>query len=115
MARDLIPTQRPGQAGAQLATVAGDDTDGHMLDGGGSTLLIVENGTGAVEVTVQAAETRSGLDVADLVVTVPADETWVLGPFRSTTFDRPAGGDDPGTVYVDLDDATGVNLSAVGY
>lgn len=115
MARELIPTQTPGQDGAEIDTVAGDDVDGHSIGGSGGVLLYVANGGApVVNVTVQTAETRAGLDVEDLTVTVPVGETWVAGPFRAATFDRPSGGTDPGLVYVDLDDATSVTVGAIG-
>lgn len=115
MARDLIPTQTPGQDGAEIATVAGDDVDGHILDGGGRVMLYVVNGAVDVNVTIQTGATLSGLAVTDLVVTVPATETWLIGPFRSATFDRPSGAAvDPGQVHVDLDDASNVTVGAIG-
>lgn len=101
---------------------AGDDTDGHVIQPSADwpagtseeIVLRVVNGTTAVEVTVLAGTNPPALEagLGDLVETVDADSTAFIGPFTSQRFLSQASGDDPEGIWVDLDDASNVTLTA---
>lgn len=115
MARTALATQTPTQAGSELVFTAAN-VDGHSIDGGRSIILHVANGDASPHtVTIMSAATQSGLAVADQPVTVPAGETWHMGPFDARTFDRASGeAVDPNRVWVDFDAITSMTVAAEG-
>jgi hypothetical protein len=111
MARTLLASQTDdGEVEFTAANVAG-----HMLGGGGDTILLVDNASGGdVDVTVQTAAQVDGLAVADKVVTVTDGTIARIGPFEPDAYDRATGAADPGTVYVDFESVTDVAVAALG-
>ncbi len=111
MAAELT-VQNVSLVGLEPEYVAGDDVDGHRFVNDGRIMLHVVNGAAVVNITVEAAYVRDGLDLEDLVVQVPATENRMIGPFDTVTFNRRS---DPhtGQVYVTMDDDNEVTLAAI--
>lgn len=109
MARVDVTPQACSDAGITPSWVA-PTADGIMIPGDGQTKVMVRNtNASACDVTVQTPEQRSGLDVSDRVVNVPATTgERLIGPFREATYDRPSGGTDPDKVYIDFSVQSGV-------
>ena len=114
MARTALASQALVDEGITVAMTAAN-VNGHSIDGGGDTILLVNNGSGAsINVTIQTAATTDGLAVADQVVAVAVGALKAIGPFRSATYDRAAGDTDGGKVYVDFSAVTTVTCAARG-
>lgn len=104
MARTDLAVQRVTRSGLDPAYEAAN-VDGHAVTNDGRTILHVKNGdTVAHSVTVVTPKQVHGLDVADLVVSVPAGGERLFGPFPPVTFGRVAD--------VDYDAVTGVTVAA---
>jgi hypothetical protein len=105
MARANVTTQQVTRAG--LAPALTEPTaDGDVVDTGDVALYVTNGGGVAHTVTVLATAAQDGLDVEDLVVSVAAGATVLIGPLPKRTFGQPAGavasgGDDQGRAYVD--------------
>lgn len=83
-----IPVKSAVKAGLSLgAMVVGDATNFNSYANSGATLLIAKN-TGAVTrvATIVTPKTVDGLAVADRTPSIPAGETWVLGPYDVDTY-----------------------------
>ncbi|MEU0467212.1 hypothetical protein ABZ215_24695 [Amycolatopsis sp. NPDC006131] len=107
MARTSVATQqivKTGLAPALTAPVA----DGDIIDTGLVFLQVTNGGGSPVTVTVQATVEVDGLDLEDLVVSVPAAGTRLIGPLSSSTFGRPNGTADAKRAYVDYSSVTDV-------
>lgn len=103
MARLDLPVTEITRAGADAAGSPGN-ADGHMFANRGREFLEVENvGAAARVVTVVTPRTIGGLDVAELVVNVPAGGRRLIGPFPGVTFDQPRASADAGKVYVNYE------------
>src|SRR4051812_41088866 len=75
----------------------------------GKQFLLVNNGAiGAKVLTFVSAATLDGLAVADPTVSVPAGESWLIGPFKPSVFN-----DSDGYVTVTVPDATDVTYKMV--
>jgi hypothetical protein len=86
------------------------NADGHEIDNDAilRTFLYVKNGGGGgITVTVVTSETRDGLAVADLTVSVGAGADSIIGPFPPAQYDQT---DD--TVDVDFSGVTSVTVAA---
>jgi hypothetical protein len=114
MARTALATQPIVDEGT-VVTMTAANVAGHSIQGGGDVIIVVTNASGsAINITIQTAATEDGLAVADQVRTVNAGATKYFGRFRPTTYDRPSGAADPGTIYVDLTAVTSVTIAALG-
>lgn len=70
------------------AAVAASDTFANT----GRELLVVTNGDASSKtVTIDYKLTADGQTVTDRVVTVPAGETWVIGPFPPSMYNDAGG------------------------
>lgn len=103
MARQNITVNQITRAGiANVAGVAGT-VDGIMFDNGGTTFLEVTTSAGSARtITFVTPGLVGDRQIEDLVVSVPAATTRKIGPFPTDTYNRPAGGTDPGKVYADF-------------
>lgn len=94
---------RSGIEAGAVAAVASDATENHFVDANdGRVFLEVENqnaGAQTVEVlpNPSVGGTYDGLTIEPLVLTIPAGETWLFGPFRALTFQQDA----TGTMHID--------------
>lgn len=114
MARTALASQATVDEGITVAFTAAN-VDGHSIAGGGDVLLLVNNASaGSINVTVQTPGTTDGLAIAEQVVAVAAGAIKAIGPFRSTTYDRPSGAADAGMVYVDFSAVASVTVAALG-
>lgn len=107
MARVSVTTEQIVRDGL-VPTLAAPTIDGDVIDSGAVALMVTNNGVGAHTVTAQSPVTVDGLAVAELIVSVAAGETRLIGPFPKRTFGQPtgaveSGSDDSGRVYVDYD------------
>lgn len=101
MARVNVTPQANSDAGI-TPTWTGPTADGIMVPPG-ATVHVKNANASACTVTVQTAEQRAGLDVAERTVSVPATTgERVIGPFPAATYARPSGVSDAGKVYVDF-------------
>ncbi|MBE0467605.1 MAG: hypothetical protein IBX71_10345 [Candidatus Desulforudis sp.] len=109
MARAAVSPQASSHAGI-TPTWTAPTADGIMIPGDGQTKVMVRNTNASpCVVTVQTPEKRSGLDVAEREVTVPATTgERDIGPFPAATFNRPSGVADAGKVYIDFSIQSGV-------
>lgn len=113
MARTALASQTADADGLTVAFTAAN-ADGHSIDGGGDTILLVKNdAAGDITVTVQTPATQDGLDVAERTVTVTAGTIGAIAGLEPRTFDRPTGATDAGDVYVDFSDVTTVTVAAL--
>ena len=65
--------------------------DAFFAPNNGNVRLIVVNAAGANNVTVTTPNTVDGLAVADLVISLTASKTYVLGPFPPAIYNNSAG------------------------
>lgn len=78
---------------------------------GGDVFLVVKNAdASAKEITVVTPRKVAGQAVADMVVSIAAAKTALLGPFPQDAYNQ--GGSDTYKVYVDVDDDTSVTIGA---
>lgn len=113
MARTALVPVAAADEGVEITFTAAN-VDGHSIPGGGNVRLLVTNGDASAKtVTIQTPATQGGLAVAEQAVTVPAGETWAIGPFDSRLYDRPSGAADAGKVYVDFSAVTSVTVAAL--
>lgn len=117
MARTSVATQNITTDGLALAT-SEPTVDGDVIRAGNLALYLENTSASAVTVTVQTPATVDGLDVDELVVSVAAGETKLVGPLPRATFGRPSEASvDPGRVYVDYSPAppTGLNRAVIAF
>lgn len=113
MARTSVTTQQVTRSGL-VPTLTEPTVDGDVIDCG-NVALMVDNASGSpVTVTVQATASQDGLDVADLVVSVEAGTTALIGPLPARTFGRPVGSADAGRAYVDYSAQADVTRAVIG-
>jgi hypothetical protein len=88
------------------------NVDGDIVDCGDIHVWVHNGAVAPINVTVQTTATVGGLDVADLVVPVPAGADALIGPLPKTLFGR---SDDPdkGRAYVDYSAVTDVTRAVV--
>jgi hypothetical protein len=93
---------------------SGAGTD-EILDNDGKTFLYVKNGNaGSIDVTITSEVTSKTIvgygatTFSDLVVSVPASEERVIGPFPKTRFN-----DANGEVTVSYDEISSVTVAAI--
>lgn len=111
--RDSItPTSLSHSGVAQSLSAASGD--GHKFANTGEELVVVANDyTETVTMTVQTGGTVGGLAIADVTVALTAGQTKLVGPFNRTIFNQP-GGSDYNQVYLDFNAAvTGTVANSV--
>ncbi|PRX48683.1 hypothetical protein B0I33_104501 [Prauserella shujinwangii] len=113
MAREIVVTQNVVDEGLNPVLTA-PTIDGDVIDTGRVLLWVDNAGVAARTVTILTPVTVDGLELEDLVVTVPAGEQRLIGPLRPSTFGRPVGSPDAGKAYVDYDDVTDVVRGVFG-
>lgn len=113
MARVSTTTQTIVRTGLN-PSLTGPTVDGDIVDCGNVALWVDNGSGGSINVTVQATATQDGLDLADLVVAVPAGAKRLIGPFPARTFaqasDAAVG---PGRALVDYSAVTTVTRAVI--
>lgn len=109
MARTEITVQDVSLAGV-TPTFAAAFVDGNMFKNDGNVIIEVKNTGGAsVNVTIQTPAKVGGIDLAEVIVAVPATTGHkVIGPFDPSIFNQ-AGG----VTYVDTSAQTGVTIAVL--
>lgn len=101
MARSVIPVTdilREGIEAGAVAQVTADATNDHYIavNDGRVFLEVASTDAGVQTVEIEPnpspGGTFDGLTIANLVLTVPAGETWLFGPFKTYTFQQDADG-----------------------
>ena len=90
-------------------------TDGNKFVNHGHELIALANGSGVTRtLTVQTpAQTDDGLDIEERTVAVLAGTTALVGPFDPAVYNRRKGAVDAGSIYIDLDIITSVQVAIV--
>lgn len=115
MARESVTTQMITREGLALPEPMATPTpDGDVVDAGRVALLVENVGASPQIVTVHATVAQDGLDLEDLIVSVPAGEAMLVGPFPARTFAQPISSPDAGRVYVDYQTAADMRRMVVG-
>ena len=92
---------------------AADQANGMLFYNGhgDKTFLIVKNAdVSAKEITIPSTQSVGGLAVADMVISVAAAKSAIIGPFNQRTFNQPSP--DFLKIAVDVDDDTSVTVGA---
>lgn len=112
MARTQLTQQALTTAGTVPSTIAGS-ADGHSFDPN-DVVEIINGSGGSITVTLQTAETRAGLAVADQTFTIAngAREVIHIPKAEQHVYARPTGASDAGLVWLDLSGVTSVTLAA---
>lgn len=116
MARTELTVQEIDSDGLDLTWTPGDATNDHSFEHLTEDIFFaVDNqGTGAVQVTIQTPLTVNGLAVADRVVSVNGGKTYLIGPFQKNLFNQEDTGNSiDETILVDLDQDSNVYVAAV--
>ena len=101
-------------SGLEPTYVAATATDGDMWRNSGKEFLHVINASGgSINVTVLTPATVDGLAIEDKVVAVPAGEDRMIGTFKPAHYNNPAGGTDPGKIYVEYSAVTSVTVAVI--
>lgn len=90
MARAIVVTQQISREPATAPLMTAVTADGDAIEVGNGIVLEVDNGGGSpITVTVVSTQVVDGLDVEDLVVSVPAGQRRLIGSFSRSTFAQP--------------------------
>lgn len=114
MARTALPvTEVPFQGGLNAVPFgAVDQANGMVLDNDGLTILVVKNAAaGPVTVTVKSVADEAGRS-GDVVLTVAAGGTGVVGPLRPAWWHQRDGAD-AGRVQVDFSASANITAAAL--
>lgn len=112
MARVSQTTQQVVRTG--LNPVLSEPTaDGDIVDCGRVALYVVNGSGSPITVTVTATAAQDGLDVVDLVVSVPAAGTRLIGPLPARTFGQAYDSADAGRAYVNYSAQTDVDRAVI--
>lgn len=112
MARTALTVQTldPSSATGLTPAPTAGQADGHYFANAASNArygthfaLVTNNGVASRDITFQTGATVEGIDIEEVTYAIPAGATRIIGPFTPRVFNRPAGGADPDTVYVDYD------------
>lgn len=111
MARVSLARQQLADTGL-VAAYSPAAAEGHSVENNGKVILHVKNG-GAVDITVtiRSGYVRSGLKLADRIVTVAAGAAVFIGPLDPEIYNQSDGG--AGQVYVDYSATEGVSVAAL--
>ncbi|MFI6308490.1 hypothetical protein ACIBCH_41910 [Amycolatopsis thailandensis] len=100
MARLSVTTQKITRAGT-IPTAGSPNVDGDIVDTGASVFLLLSNvGASPASATVVSQATFDQLPVDDLVVSLAAGATKVVGPISRGTFGFPEGDANAGRAFV---------------
>jgi hypothetical protein len=100
-----IPVTRLDRAGIKLAdseTALVNGEGGKFLNDGRTFLVLRNSGAGEHIITIVTAGSILGLPIEDLVKTIVAGASYLIGPFPKPTFNLTTGADH-GRVYVNSD------------
>lgn len=120
MARTNIPLS-PFVANSEFADPAGtaaDETNGHEVSGAPLEEIVLrvvlDTAGDAASVTVLAGDNppADAAGQGNLVVSCPDNAATFIGPFTSARFKQVDDGTDPTGLYFDIDDETGVTITA---
>lgn len=96
-------------AGAEEASLVAASSAGDKFDNDGKTFFKLTNGDASSHTATFVGQKNLPLDVsADQAVTVPAGETWIIGPFPVGIFNT----DGANEVEVTYDAVTSVTVGA---
>lgn len=109
MARENLSVQRITRDGVE-PTYTAAVADGHAFANQNGDVFVHVKNTDAASKTITFITPRTveALAVADLAVTVPANEERFVGRFPTGTYNQ-----DDATVHVDYSDVTGVTVAAL--
>ncbi|WP_435582919.1 hypothetical protein [Amycolatopsis thermoflava] len=107
MARTSVVTQAIVQDGMNPVLTA-PTADGDVIDTGRVFLEVVNAGASPETATVVTPLTVEGLEVEDLVVTIPAGGAARVGPISRKLFGQPVGSPDVGRAYVNYSSVSGL-------
>jgi len=86
--------------------------EGHTFENNGRAILHVRNDSEEqVEITVRSGYVRSGLKLADRIVTVAPGASVFIGPLDPVVYNQTDGG--AGQVYVDYSATEGVTVAVL--
>lgn len=107
MARTEVTVQDVSLAGV-TPTYTAAIVDGHMFKNDGNVAIEVKNTTASpVNVTIQTPAKVGGIDLAEVVVAIPATSgDKIIGPFDPSLFNQSGG-----LVYVDYASTTGMTIA----
>jgi len=114
MARSSQTTQRITRDGLEPVLTT-PTVDGDVVDCGAVALYVVNGSTASIDVTVEATASQDGLDLKDLVVSVPAGATRLIGPLPARTFGQPTGSADAGRAYVTYSAVADVTRAVISF
>lgn len=108
MARTALTVQAISLAGLTPTFNAAMAVDGNSFKNDGNVIIDVKNGSASpITVTIQTPAKVQSIDLAEIVVTVPATTgDKVIGPFDPSLFNQADG-----SVYVDFSSATTVTIA----
>lgn len=100
-----IPVLEITRAGAEVqAYVAADSSNGMFIaENDGTVEIEVFNDDAApqtIEIVANPDVFNDGLTLNNLVLTIPAGETWRFGPFRPNSFKQDGGGNNLGYMTI---------------
>ena len=105
----LTPHDLAGTGGKVLAMQTVDTSDEYLFLNDGRTLLLVENGAGANDITLHSDVVLDGLTLPDKTVNLAANSRRVVGPFPTSVWNN-----DDGKVRIEGDAAT-IKLAVFRY
>lgn len=116
MARDQLVVQEVDRDGMVVAQTAGNATDDHSFENLTADIFLeIDNqGTGAVEVTIDVPLTIDGLALPDLVVSVAGGDRTMIKPFKKNVFNQEDADnfiDD--AILINIDQDSNVYLAAI--
>lgn len=116
MARTELTVQTIDRDGLLVTPLAGDQTNGHSFENlKEDVFLEIDNqGSGAVEVTIDVPLSVDGLVVPDLIVSVAAGNRVMIKRFAKSVYNQEdAGNSIDEAVLIDLDQDSNVYLTAI--
>ncbi len=84
------------------AVVAGDPTNDHYIPSNNARIFLEAKNIDATDrsIVFETPLLTDSLAVADLTVSVPPGQTWMIGPFSAQTFNQLSPAD---SIYVNVD------------
>lgn len=116
MARTVLTVQTIDRDGMVVVQTAGDAANDHSFENlTGDIFLEVDNqGTGAVEVTIDVDMEVDGLAVPDLIVSVAGGDRAMIKAFRKSVYNQEdVGNGIDRAVLVNIDQDSNVYLAAI--
>lgn len=117
MARTALTLYTPARDGTTITWIAAT-ADGEAFDNTGeNVVLYVKNGDAASkDVTIQTPGTVDTKEIPELIVTVPANEDRIIGPFPKEVYNKDDSGGDTEiekAVFINTSAQTNVTLAAI--